>query len=445
MINKHFYSFIIQRSTHAACGSVEAGMNQDTLGYIFSYLSLKDRYIVERVCQEWRTTSALSMHLKKSLTIDNTINIHYIHSIFTRNGIHCLKEINLLIKDDAMMPRFMYKDDKIVPCVSTLPQAACVSTLPQAACVSTLPQAACVYTKKYTAQYWSARSPNDILLLISLYCKNLKRFSLIDDRLFLSEPIWECSVDNIYNINLVHIFKNNKNLQRITLIAVVSHINLIMESISNCIDLEYIVIKLSLDINFIEFKFLLLCKKLKYIKVRYTNLNDEDFKIIATQCLSLEHITVTSDITDVGLCNMVKSISLKSIELYQCHITNAGLNYMFNNNNLVKIHIHRCYCITKNGLYNIDKCTALTELIIGSNWINNSIQNIAKCKTLERLTINSVNNDDNIKIILHSCKKLKYICIEHCSKYYKNFIKEECLKLNIKFDFGPIWHSERWG
>ena len=457
-------------------------LSQDSLGFIFSYLSINSRHTTERVCRRWKSVSTKSTNLIKTLTIDEDTNMKYIDVILARKGIGGLKSLQLSIND--------------TPAPHTLPVAALRQTTFNS---SVLP-----ICNAASATHSSTR--DTILRRVSVSCKNLKCLKLD-------------SCTTVDFDSLINIIKNG-NLRYITLNTWSYYV---LENISiYCKKLEYILIKSCIDSE--GFNFIIQCEKLKSIRLFITTLCDEDFKDISSKCKELKYLEISKGISDVGVgyisqlrflkafythydyitsegfrcinecteliklgLSMVNYVNLssissniESIRFCGCGITDAELDYIFQKCNLQKIiltcceslsdegfknipinvkflSINNCSGITSMGLKNIlKKCTELKEIhivncvgikvliferntsieeiIIRECDLNNGLRDIVKCVNLKRLYIARCNvSTREMENIVDNCRNLKYI-YARIYNVENNFIKE-CKLMNIECNF----------
>ena len=256
-------------------------LTQDTLGYIFSHLSLTNRRVVERVCKPWCKASTFSTHLVKSLTI-NSIDEQYITTILKKNGMRCLRKITL----------------------------NCVYS-PQLINIANLEYLNIIFNKIFDINF---EDLTDIFIKGKLRGIKIKTLKI---RLY-----W-----NMYYVDSYAICKD---------------INNCIKNISNCEELKYIMCYTGNYINSIGLNAILTCRNLKSIRLNVRHIYEEDLKDISSKCSLLENITLLDYyFTDIAIGYIAECKKLKSIKICIKHI-GKGLEYLAKCINLKHISLLDC-------------------------------------------------------------------------------------------------------
>lgn len=371
-------------------------LTYDTLEYIFSFLPLKSRYIVEQVCRDWRNASILGIYLIKTLIIYHT---QYINTIITRHFA-------------------------MVQCKNSLTNTTC-----------------------FMRNLKKLKIKNDnVLEIISTNCKNITYLDI------------STKTPEI----LCNFFINGNKLQYVKLkipYNAEKNYKTGFISISNCINLKYII----LNTHLICFTSLLECSLLEFIEI-ISPLHDKDFKDISIKCPKLKHLDISGDnITDIGY-EYISKCSLECLILNTCNITNIGLNYIFIGCTKLKKFYISTYCehtidigfklipacieyikldlcdITNVGLrYIFERCNLKKITIRGCYKLTDKVFRHINC--IESIKLSHLNITDlGLLYIFNKCyENLKFINISFCDditdngfKYIPNCIENiTLLKLNI--------------
>ena len=334
-------------------------LTQDTLGYIFSHLSLYNRRVVERVCKPWRNASVLSMYLAISLTISE-INNMYINAIIARSGLCCLKKIvfnNVYIQQLVNNENLEYIDINF-----------------------------------------------DINFVI-----NLEDLEYIDINFDINFVI------NLEDLN--NIFKRGK-LRGIKIKTTQNHtiwnhqsINDSIKYIFNCKELKYFIMSTGDCINNIGLNAILTCRNLKILKLNSTKIFDDDLKDISIKCPLLEEITLLEyGLTNVGVGYIAECKKLKSIKILIRFISD-GLKYLSRCVDLKHISLINCedLCYSKFKHFNNQLTSIKLNCVLSSDGLQHIFTNFNKLKKI-KLTANSSNFTLNMDI-----PSVEYIKLQQCN------------------------------
>lgn len=373
---------------------VTVNLTQDTLGYIFSFLSLESRRIVEQVCCGFCNASINNTHLIEILTISYSTRSEYLNTIITRQGIHALKKLKMLIYDV------------------------------------------------------------NLILLIAKICKNLTHLCIMYDyltwckskiiRRFLKDgnklQYIELDIRAEHINNIAKNIAKCKKLKCIKIYQCKHNINSHgFQYLLKCPLIEFIFIRhaklYDRDFENISNKW----KALKYFNIEASNITDKGFEFIS-KC-NLECIELYGNVTDVGFkyicgaanimsntvgvtntiniipgtCGTIKRIclnscnnltdgvfkfipnSIESIILNRCFITDKGLRHIFERCRLKEVNISICEKLTDYGFENIPNSIEKIKL---SELRNINLYSIfSRCIELKHVSLSYTHNNFSLEIL----------------------------------------------
>ena len=409
-------------------------MNQNTLGNVFSFLPLKDRYIVERVCRRWRVASISHTNLMESLTIYKNTNLIYVFNILNRNGICCLKKIKIFINENGILQLIAANCRNLK--YFSLDSFSGIQHLENLNCI--LKNNKLHYIKlNIEIQY--------INTIIRSICYTELKYIIINN----TDIFTNCTWFKILNV---------KTLKTIDIKNALLYDENFKDIFNHCPNLEYLTIPR--NVTDIGIKHIIKCILLESIRLYYCKITDNGLTDIFNNCVNLRQISIIEcakltdigfehinehivnieldncNITNIGLtnifiiCNRLKQINIKNLNninhgfthisenvkiiiLHDCNITNAGLNQIFINCiKLIKISIICCNKLTDIGFENIPNSIQSIKLhccdiTIGYEYI------FTRCIDLIEIEITNCTNIE-LKYI-NWCTVLQNIEIYNCN------------------------------